>query len=420
LGYQPVGFDILPERVRLLNAGIPPYNESGLEQLLVRHLNLGHLTFTDSFAEAVAGADFIVIAVGTPSHEDGSCDLSALDQVFDALLAEPLANPIVVVRSTVPPGTTANIERRLEGKARVVFAPEFLREGSAVSDFLDPDRIVVGSTSMHAAESYCGLFSRLNKPFLVTSPTNAELIKCYSNAYLAMKISFANEVADLCDGLASEGANALEVLEGIGLDRRIGPAFLAPGIGFGGPCFEKDVKSMLNVTERLGTARELLAATLRVNEEQPRRILRALEDDLLSFEGVRIAVWGLAFKAGTDDVRDSLAIRIVDELLARGAHLVAYDPAVLAFERPGQGFKLASSALAALDGAEALVVLTEWPEYAQIPAEEIATRLGRPIVVDGRNVLDARALAGVGVHYRGVGRREKPDTFEREYIAAAG
>jgi UDPglucose 6-dehydrogenase len=303
----------------------------------------------------------------------------------------------------VPAGTTDELDRRY-GRD-FVYAPEFLREGSAVADFLDPDRIVVGARSEAIARGYAELLGSLQKPVHPTSYRNAELIKGFSNAFLALKISFANEVANVCDAL---DADALAVLRGVGADRRIGGAFLAPGIGFGGPCFEKDVKSLHHTAGRLATSNELLGATLRVNAAQTKRVVDVLEAELGGLAGTHIGIWGLAFKAGTDDVRDSLALRIVDDLIGRGAALMAYDPAINA-PHADVHCDVATSALGAIEGADALLVLTDWPEFATISPWSVAAKLRRGVVVDGRNVLDPEAYAGAGLRYRGIGRRPGSD-----------
>lgn len=405
LGHQVTGYDIIPGRVRALQSGTTPYYEDGIEDALRRQLDSGRLRFFTDIADAAHGADYVVIAVGTPSYSDGSADLSAVDAAVEALVPLVRDPAVVVLRSTVPVGTTERLAERFD--CRVVFAPEFLREGNALADFFNPDRIVVGTElgMETAGTGYADLLSDLLRPEIVTSFRNAELIKGFSNAYLAMKVSFANEVANLCDLV---GADALDVLHGIGSDRRIGGAFLAPGIGFGGPCFEKDVKSMQHLAAEYQSGNELLAATLRVNAAQPKRIVDVLDAEMGGLAKTRIAVWGLTFKAGTNDVRDSLAVRIVDDLIARGASPVAYDPTVLE-PRPEVRCSIAPSAIAAADGADALLVLTDWPQFAEISPWAFASRLRRGLVVDGRNILDADAVAAAGLRYRGVGRRPASD-----------
>jgi len=414
LGYQVVGYDIDSRRIGALAAGIPPYREEGLAELLARHLAGGHLTFVNDLAAAVREANFIVIAVGTPSTDDGSADLTALDAVVEALRSTLMdRSAIVVLRSTVPAGTSDRIAARL-GRLDVLFCPEFLREGNAVWDFLHPDRTIIGADSERAAEAYAELMHPLDASVIVTKRRDAELIKGGANAFLALKISFANEIANLCGAL---DANALEVLRGIGTDRRIGEAYLTPGIGFGGPCFEKDVQSLEHVARHNGSPSQLLQATLRVNDAQPRKVVDILEEELGELRGAQIGVWGLAFKAGTDDLRSSLALRVLDDLGARGASAVAYDPAIESATLPGRT-TLARSAMEAAD-ADALLVLTEWPEFSQVDPASLAASLRRRIVVDGRNVLDGQRFARCGIRYRGVGRSMVPQCEERMTVRSA-
>ena len=401
LGHQVGGFDIQNDRIDRLKRGIAPYQETNINGLLREQMAAGLLSFSTSLSELARDADVILVAVGTPAREDGSADLSHLYQAIGMLASvEFVRRPTIVIRSTVPPGTSDAIAEKAHVWADVAFAPEFLREGTAIVDFLDPDRIVVGSESDEAAARYIALFAALEKPVVRTTRCNAELIKCCSNAFLALKISFANEVANLCDAV---GATADDVLLGIGADQRIGAQFLQPGIGFGGPCFEKDVKSMHHTSEKHGTNSQLFSATLRVNERQPMLIIEKLEEALGgSLDAVTIGVWGLTFKAGTNDTRDSLATRIVDELSARGATTIVYDPAIQVAPLPSNSH-LVASALAAAE-CDALVVLTDWPEFRSIDSREIASRVRRSIIVDGRNMLDGAELASLGVSYRGVGR----------------
>jgi UDPglucose 6-dehydrogenase len=399
LGHRVTGYDIDAERVRGLQQGITPYREVGIEEALRRHLNGHTIRFYERLENAVAGADYVIVAVGTPAHESGAADLSAVEGALAALAPLMEEKTVIVMRSTVPAGTSERLAAGLENE--VIYAPEFLREGSALSDFLNPDRIVVGAASGEVAEAYGALFAALGRPLVVTTSRNAELIKAFSNAFLAVKISFANEVANFCDAV---DADALAVLSGVGYDSRIGRSFLSPGIGFGGPCFEKDLKSLNHVAKLHGTSRELISATLRVNDAQPKRIVDILEQELGGLAGAHIGVWGLAFKAATDDVRDSLALRILDDLRNRGAVTAAYDPAVTSLPSWHEDCTLAPSALAALANADALLVLTEWPEFGLVSPWAIASHLRRGVVVDGRNVLDPRAIVAAGLRYRGVGR----------------
>ncbi len=400
LGWGVNGYDIMPDRIRKLQEGVAPYREAGLEDALRKHVAVGRLAFFESLEEATIECSLVIIAVGTPTRDDGSADLSSLFAAIEALSKIRFAErPTVVVRSTVPPGTCDSLAALTLGWADLVHAPEFLREGSAVYDFLHPDRIVVGAETTAAAIPYVTLLASLQVPVVFTSPCNAELIKCCSNAFLAIKISFANEVANLCEAL---GGTSEDVLRTIGYDHRIGSDFLKPGIGFGGPCLEKDVKSIRYVAGVHNVGRELFTATLRVNETQQLRIVKLIEDEVSTLVGLTIGVWGLTFKAGTDDVRDSLALRIIEMMVRRGATVVAYDPAVHVTTLPN-GSRLASSALEAAN-ADVLVVLTDWPEFHAIAPIDYASSIRRGIVIDGRNILDAQRVSAAGLTYRGVGR----------------
>lgn len=414
LGCDVVGFDTDAQRIHALSAGIPPYREDGLRDLLERHLRNERLGFVTDLRSAITDAAFIIISVGTPSRDDGSADLSSLEHVIEALGRHATHRaPIVVLRSTVPPGTSDRMASRLPDGWELLYCPEFLREGNAVYDFLHPDRTIIGAESREAADAYAALMEPLETPVMVTSCRDAELIKGASNAFLALKISFANEMANLCGRMDADARN---VLRGIGWDRRIGEAYLTPGIGFGGPCFEKDVLSLEHVARQSGSPSHLLKATLRVNEIQPRKIVDMLEEELGTLRGAHIGVWGLAFKAGTDDLRSSLALRILEDLSRRGATASAYDPAIENADLPGRTTIARSAADAAC--ADALLVLTEWPEFCSIRPETLARILRRRIVVDGRNVLDGESLARCGVRYRGVGRTAVPEAQERESAAA--
>jgi UDPglucose 6-dehydrogenase len=400
LGWDVTGYDVIPERVLGLRSGIAPYREAGIEDLLRRNLEAGRLDFLADHDEALRGADIAIICVGTPATSDGSPDLRALNASIRALRGVELAHgAVVAIRSTVPPGTSDSLATLLTGRADVIYAPEFLREGSAVSDFLRPDRTVVGTSSVGAGARYAQLFEALQTSVVFTTRRNAELIKLGSNAFLAMKISFANEIANLCDAVDAE---ADDVLRAIGYDRRIGSLFLMPGIGFGGPCFEKDLQNYQRAAARLGVRSELVSATLRVNEHQPRRIVDALEEELGTLAGARIGVWGVTFKAGTDDTRDSLAIRVLEDLSERGAAVRAYDPVVAMAPLP-ERCSFASSALEAAE-CDALAVLTEWSAFREIPPQALLARVRGGVVVDGRNHLDAERLVAAGLRYRGVGR----------------
>lgn len=401
LGARVLGYDIQTDRVLRLRNGDAPYREDGIEAALRKHLASGTLSFHESLNEAIADADLVVLAVGTPSRLDGSADLRAVFDCLRSLGDMPFTRrPTIVLRSTVPPGTSDELAASVKRFGNLIYAPEFLREGSAIADFLNPDRIVVGAGSTEDAIPYLALFEALGKPVMVTSRCNAELIKGCSNAFLALKISFANEVANLCGAL---GGDAADVLRGIGYDPRIGARFLQPGIGFGGPCFEKDVKSIASVAEREGSGNLLFQATLGVNARQPMRLIARVCDEFgEDLAGTRVGVWGLTFKPGTDDLRDSMAVKIVSELVKRGAHVVAYDPAVSAAPLP-VGAEVVRTALEATD-CDVLALLTEWPEFALIPPALYAHRVRCGLVVDGRNALDADRVTAAGLRYWGYGR----------------
>lgn len=371
-GHNVVGYDIIRERVRGLQNGITPYHEKGTAAALQRHLASGRLTFVQSLAEAAGSAEFIVIAIGfrdrrapryRPYRQDSRDSLDGVSR-HDRFYRR---------------SSSRNGERFTRAEI-------FTRR--------------VGVSTLEDAGPFLSLFEHLGKPLIATSPREAELIKGFSNAYLALKISFANEGANLCDAV---DADALVVLAKIGNDTRIGKLFLQPGIG---SVFHNDVRSMHHIAGENDSSRELLAATLRVNEVQPRRIIDTLEEEVGRLGGLTIGVWGLTFKAGTDDVRDSLAIKIVADMEARSARDCAFDPAV---EGPHTmiSCELVGSPLDALN-ADALLVLTEWPMFREIPVTAIASALRLGVVIDGRNTLDRKALAIAGVTYRGVGRRAIP------------
>ena len=376
-----------------------PIGDDSAEQSLRRHLASGAVRFFDNLDEPARDAQVIIVTVGSPTVPDGSSDISSLRSAMADLAKVEFSRwPTVVIRSAVPPGTTDQLAADAPW-CDVVYVPELLDGKRAFSDFLQSDRIVVGCESPTAAIGYVRLLEALKRRVLFTSRCDAELIKCCSNAYLALKISFANEVANLCD---SFGATADDVLRGIGYDHRIGSKFLKPGIGFGGPRFERDVKSMAHAAAKAGVSRELFAATLRVNDAQPKRIVELLQSEVGSLENATIGIWGLAFKAGTDDIRDSMALRIVEDLAIRGARTLVYDPAIHVAKLP-RNSRLVSTALQAAH-SDALLVLTDWPEFAMIDPNEYAKTISLGVVIDGRNRLDANRVVAAGLTYRGVGR----------------
>ena len=389
-----------PARLALLENGQVPIFEDGLADLLASGRRTGALSFHGSNRDAVNGSRLVFLCLPTPPGARGRADLSFIEGVVDelALIVEPEA--VFVVKSTVPPGTVIGLRKRLANlgsAAAVVSHPEFLREGSAVSDFLDPDRIVIGAFDSDDANLVASLYDNLETRVVTTDPTSAEMIKYASNSYLATRLTFANTLANLCE---AAGADILDVLTGVGLDHRIGPHFLNPGPGYGGSCFPKDTLALIGVAEDAGYDFKLLKAVIEADEEQRRRVATkvrmAAGGDL---NGRLIAMWGVAFKAGTDDVRESPATRIAALLMEEGAEVVSYDP-----EAHSPGIRHADSALEAVNGADVLLIATEWPEFATIDLTAVASRMRGHRIVDARNLLDPKAVRSAGLDYWGLGR----------------
>lgn len=404
LGHQITLVEVDPLRVQRLQRGECPFYEPGLDQLLQRHLG-GAIRLSGALTDALEGSSLLFICVGTPPRSSGGPDLTALNQLLSTLRSaqpgrEP--RPVVVLKSTVPPGTNRRAQQLLGRRYAVVSNPEFLREGTAIADFFHPDRIVVGADDPAAAEAVLGLYDGIEAPRLTTSWEEAELVKYLANAFLALKVSFANEAAALCEAM---GAEAQSVLRGVGLDARIGSRFLAPGPGFGGSCLPKDLSALRWKARRLRVRLDLLPAALQANRRQRRRVVAKLGD----VAGRRVAVWGLAFKAGTDDVREAASLEVIPALLAAGAQVVAHDPEALeSFARtlaPEQqaGLQLVEDQWAALQGADALLILTEWEQYRTDPPA-IREAMAGTLVVDARNLLDPAAVRAAGLTYRGIGR----------------
>ena len=428
LGHDVVCIDSDSAKIAALNAGQTLIHEDCLQELLSRHRG-SRLSFSTSIQEATRDAVVIFIAVGTPSADDGSVDLSCVESVAQSLSGSMNGYKVIVEKSTVPVYTSEWIQNALAPKGRahnefdVVSNPEFLREGTAVTDFLYPDRIVVGSSTERAANimreiyaplidgSYGQLPSAVPKPekarllpmYIETSPRSAELIKHASNAFLALKISFINAVASFCEAV---GANIEEVCKGIGSDSRIGPEFLRAGIGYGGSCFPKDVAAFRAVTREFGFEFPLLDEIKRINEEQRIRFIRKVRGTLRTIKGKRLAVLGLAFKDGTDDVRESPAIKVIEQLLQEKCQIIAFDPAAMdrARQMLGNRIRYAPDAYSAAEGADALLVLTEWKEFASLDLARIKRLLRSPIVLDGRNVFSQTEMAEAGLNYHSIGR----------------
>ena len=398
-GFVVRGYDVNHERIHALQQGVAPYKEDGLLEALEVELSSGRLSFTTDLSTAVDESNLIIVCVNTPTKPQGHADLTDLHTVVRNLQECGIAdNTYVAIRSTVPPGTCDDIAAALGERIHVVMTPEFLREGRALFDSRHPNRHIVGAATAAIGQQYAEYLRIEDAPTLFMARVDAELTKLSANSFLAVKISFANEVANLAEAF---GGDVRDVLAGIGMDERIGRAFLQPGIGFGGPCLTKDLKSYEAVAVQHAVASHLVSATLAVNQHQPLRVIERLERELGTLHQTTIGVWGLTFKAGTDDVRYSLAQDIIAELTRRGAQVRVFDPKA-AKVHIAEGVVRVAKALDAAQ-ADALLVLTEWPEFAKIPARSVASRLRHRLVVDGRNVLDGARYALEGVNYYGVG-----------------
>lgn len=400
LGHEVTIIEIDPDKVRAINNGKTPIYEKGLEELLKQ--NAGSRLYASTGYESVATAGIVFISVGTPPKPDGSANLSYIEaasiSIGEALKNTP-AYCVVVVKSTVPPGTTEKIVKpaviRASGKNEneIGFAmnPEFLREGRAVEDFLHPDRIVIGSSDLRAGNRVAEVYQDITAPVLRTGLTAAEMIKYTSNAFLATKISFSNEIGNICKNL---GIDVYEVMNGVGIDSRIGPLFLNAGAGFGGSCFPKDVSALVSLAKEAGENPVLLQSVLAVNEQQPHRMVALLEKRLGTLAGKRIAVLGLAFKDNTDDIRDSRAIPVIQELVQKGARVAAYDPmAVTNMRHIFPSIEYCSSAADALTGADGCLVMTEWPEFSRLDKE--FDRMKHPVIIEGRRILSRKGVEGI-------------------------
>jgi UDPglucose 6-dehydrogenase len=385
LGHQVIGYDLDPAKVEMLQAGKLPIHEPGLGEILSAGIKSGNLQFTSQLSEAVADAEFVFTCVPTPQDEDGSADLSYVISASAAMKDFLKPGAVVVTKSTVPVGSAQVVEDAI-GRSDVEVAsnPEFLREGAAVHDFNHPDRIVVGARSNEIAQIVMDLYSKIDCPKILTSQATAELIKYASNSFLAIKLSYVNDIAALCEAV---GADSHEVLNGMGLDTRIGNRFLEPGPGWGGSCFPKDTKALESIANSYGVDMPLITSAIASNDSAHKRVADRVADALGgSLSGKTIAVLGLTFKANTDDTRESPAIAVIEHLVRSGAKVVAYDPMVTKYELTG--LSLADSAVTAASGSDALVVLTEWPEFRTANSTEILKVMTGNVVLDTRRVLD--------------------------------
>jgi UDPglucose 6-dehydrogenase len=412
--------DVDQKKIDGLKQNVLPIYEPGLEPLVERNQASGRLTFTTDVAAAIREAHVVFIAVGTPPDEDGSADLKYVLQVAEVIGRNLQREIVIVTKSTVPVGTASKVSAVVGRYAKLPYHmcsnPEFLKEGAAVDDFMKPDRVVLGVDSDFArsvmAELYAP-FVRTGKPIIFMDIPSAEMTKYAANAMLATRISFMNEIANLCERV---GANVDLVRRGIGTDARIGPYFLFPGPGYGGSCFPKDVKALVRTANEAGMPLRVLDAVEEVNEEQKHRVFQKLTACYgRSLEGATIAVWGLAFKANTDDMREAPALTFIEEALAAGATVVAHDPAAMKETRHKLGDRIAyaESNYEAVEGADALVVMTDWNEYRHPDFARIKAALKRPIVIDGRNLYDPAKMQALGFTYESIGRKGAASAMPR-------
>jgi UDPglucose 6-dehydrogenase len=413
LGHKVIVRDVVPDRIAALEAGRMPFHEPDLPEVLAR--NRERIQYTLDSAD-LAGADAVFICVQTPPTYSGDADLSFVWSALDDL-PRVERRQVLVMKSTVPVGTGDKVRAALEARGLTnvgyVSNPEFLAEGRAVRDFLNPDRIVVGAFAEEDVAMVEGLYGGIEAPVVRTDVASAEMIKLAANAFLMTRISFINEIANVCEAV---GADVVEVAQGVGLDHRLGPHFLRAGIGYGGSCFPKDSLALKQLASNSGYHFQLLAAVIEVNELQKRRVIQKLQKHLGKLRGKKVALLGLAFKAGTDDMREAPSLVLVSRLLAEGAEVRTWDPVA----RPGelmQGAVLSESVLEAVTGADAAVIVTEWDELRGLASAEVREAMARPLIIDGRNLLDPKETRRAGFAYEGIGRQSSafeslPETAE--------
>ncbi len=388
-----------PDKLETLKAGQVPFYEAGLDGLLSEGLRNHLISFHADNREAVAGARVIFIALPTPPDADGSADTSYIEAALHDIGPSIGRGAVVVLKSTVPVGSVARFQAQLdeyEPGATVISNPEFLREGSAVGDFLHPDRIVIGTHSQAAAEVMLELYQTLQAPVVVTDPASSEMIKYASNAYLATRITFANAIANLCE---SVGADVKDVLLGMGYDRRVGFHFLNPGPGYGGSCFPKDTRALVAIADEAGYDFSLLRGVIEVNELQRHRVVDKVRA-AVDLDGATVGLWGLAFKAGTDDIRESPAVFLAEELMAGGATVQAFDPEATSVE----GVIRVDDPIQAAKDADVLLIATEWPLFQSVDLRTVREVMASPHIIDARNMLDPDAVRRLGMRYEGIGR----------------
>ncbi len=408
LGNDVINVDIDAEKIKMLNNGVMPIYEPGLEEMVKRNLSDGRLTFTTDIETGVVHSDVIFIAVGTPPKPNGETDLSQVEEVAKVIAKSINRYKVIVNKSTVPVGTGHLVHEIIETNKRrnvdfdVVSNPEFLKEGSAINDTLYPDRIIIGAPSSHVAMTLLELYAPLERPMLITDVASAEIIKYASNAFLSTKISFINAIANLCE---SAGADVTHVVKGMGFDSRIGTAFLQPGLGYGGSCFPKDTLSLIQTAKKFGYNFDILDGVVKENDTRAHRFVEKIVTNLKGVKGKTLSMLGLAFKPNTDDIREAKSIEIIKELKEKGAVIKAYDP--IAMDNVKQIFPditYCKSAYEAGVGADALIVVTEWSEFKLLNLEKMKESMKQPIIFDGRNIYDPARLKKLGFSYYSVGR----------------
>jgi UDPglucose 6-dehydrogenase len=408
MGYHVSALDISEERVNNLKKGIMPIYEPGLSKVVKHNVAAERLSFTTSYEKSLKDAEFVFICVGTPASENGKAEMKYVAAAACSI-AESMNGPLIVVnKSTVPIGTGDWVEEIITKYQpqpmdfSVVSCPEFLREGYAVSDFMNPTRTVLGSKDVEAAKQVGQLFLPLRAPIMITDLRTAEMIKYASNAFLATKISFINEIANICESL---GADVTEVAAGMGFDDRIGPRFLRAGLGYGGACFPKDVIALAYMADEMGVEPRILNAVTATNQERRMRVVEKLEEVLGDFEGKTIGLLGLAFKENTDDMRDAPSIDVAEALIKAGAKVRGFDPISMEVARPLlPDVELMEDAYSLADGSDALVVATDWAEFKKLDLYRLKGLMKNPVIMDGRNLYDPVNMKAIGFNYRGVGR----------------
>ena len=410
VGHNVICIDNDSRKVEALQAGKVPIYEPGLEEVIHRNVSAQRLRFTGSIKEGVDNSQIVFIAVPTPQQPNGDVDLSYIEKVAREIAGVLTSYRVIVDKSTVPVKTGEKVAESIKRYNRhgadfdVVSNPEFLREGCAVADLMKPDRIVIGAQNERAIDLMKKVYEPFMAPILVTDINSAELIKHAANSFLALKISYINAISAICE---ASGADVAKVADGIGMDRRIGRSFLHAGIGYGGSCFPKDIAAFITISEQLGVPFNLLKEVQRINASQKERFLKVIRETLWVLREKKIAVWGLTFKPDTDDIRSSVAIELVEDMLKQGAHVVAYDPKGMDKAREVKAIsdaRLVSSALEAIEGAEALVIATEWSEFANVDLAVVKEKMTTPIIFDGRNLFDPQTMAQLGFRYHSIGR----------------